>query len=125
MRTGNTRRPAACSFCKIREIKRILKTGGHFFRIYPFEDHLLSLKKIIYENVYLNKVKYDIPDGFELAERKEVRDILRINDKNDILNLFMMTPYYYKTSRTDQEKISSLTHLETEIEFGIDIYKKL
>lgn len=121
----------SCDIClsvfapyEIQEIKRILKKGGCFVRVYPLDEHLLSLKKIIYDNVYLNRVRYDIPDGFELAVRKEVRDVLRLNDKTDIMNLFMMTPYYYKTSRADQEKISGLDMLETEIVFGIDVYKK-
>ena len=36
----------------------------------------------------------------------------------------MMTPYYYKTSRIDQEKVMKIEKLSTEIEFGIDLYRR-
>ena len=39
-------------------------------------------------------------------------------------NLFMMTPYYYKTSIEDKKKLESLTTLETEIAFSLQIIQK-
>ena len=36
-----------------------------------------------------------------------------------------MTPYYYKTSREDQDKLLSLSQLETPIAFGIFLYEKI
>jgi 23S rRNA (guanine745-N1)-methyltransferase len=36
-----------------------------------------------------------------------------------------MTPYYYKTGAKDQEKLKALAALDTEIEFGIDVYRKI
>lgn len=109
----------------ISEIKRILKNGGHFIRVYPLEDHLLGLKKIIYDNVYENKLTEKNFDGFEKIAKKEIKNMLRLENNEDIINLFMMTPYYYKTSRADQEKIRGLTSLDTEIEFGIDVYRSI
>jgi 23S rRNA (guanine745-N1)-methyltransferase len=40
------------------------------------------------------------------------------------MNLFRMTPYFYKTGRDDQQKIENLDYLETETEFGISVYRK-
>jgi 23S rRNA (guanine745-N1)-methyltransferase len=47
-----------------------------------------------------------------------------LTEKEDIENLFKMTPYYYKTSREDAEKLLSLEKLETTVHFGIEIYEK-
>ena len=38
--------------------------------------------------------------------------------------LFMMTPYYYKTSRADQEKLEKLDTLSTNLDFGVFVMRK-
>ena len=40
------------------------------------------------------------------------------------MNLFAMTPYYYRTSREDAEKLKADSPITTEVEFDIDIYSK-
>ena len=35
-----------------------------------------------------------------------------------------MTPYYYKTSIQDKQKLAVLTQLSTEVEFILRIYEK-
>ena len=37
----------------------------------------------------------------------------------------MMTPYAYRTSREDRERVLSLSSVTTEVEFIIDVYEKL
>lgn len=108
----------------VSEIHRVLKDGGVWLRAYPLERHLLGLKSVIYEKPYLNDVDRTVSDGFELWNREEVKDRIYINGNEDIINLFSMTPYYYKTGRADQEKLDRIDSLETEIEFGIDLLIK-
>ena len=48
-----------------------------------------------------------------------------IQNADDIKNLFLMTPYYYKTSAEDQKKLENLNELITETEFLILVYKKI
>lgn len=111
-------------FCT-EEINRILKRNAVFIWVYPLENHLFSLKKLIYENVILNKLPDESIEGLKLIETHEVKDIIHLETNSDILNLFMMTPYYYKTSRSDQDKITKIDKINTEIEFGIDVYQRL
>ena len=42
----------------------------------------------------------------------------------DIQNLFMMTPYYYKTAREDQEKLKHIEKLDVTTQFRTVIYNK-
>lgn len=109
----------------IEEVRRILKPGAVFIKVYPLEKHLLSLKKLIYENVILNKVQIEEIEGLELIESYTIKDIIHLETNSDILNLFKMTPYYYKTGRSDQDKVAVIDELSTEIEFGIDVYRRL
>ena len=71
-----------------------------------------------------------VPEGrhvftdMSVLENMEMGAFLR-HDNREIESLFKMTPYYYKTSRTDQQKLEKLNSLTTEIEFCVLVYKKL
>ncbi len=108
----------------VSEIYRILNKGGYWLRAYPLERHLMDLKAMIYEKPYLNEVDRSIPYGFEVKEHSEIKEKIVVDGNEDIMNLFRMTPYYYKTSKTDQDKLNAVDRLETEIGFGIDLLKK-
>lgn len=107
------------------EIHRVLKSNGYRLRAYPLERHLMGLKDLIYEKPYLNEVERSAPDGFEIKEHVEIKEKIAVYGNEDIMNLFRMTPYYYKTGKSDQEKLYNIGSLETEIEFGIDLMKKV
>lgn len=106
------------------EYARVLKADGYLIKAVPLEMHLFGLKKSIYDNPYKNKEENIELKGFTVSEFKEIKYTLILESNDDIVNLFKMTPYYYKTSREDQAKLNSLEHLETEIEFGVIVYKK-
>ncbi len=106
------------------EFKRVLKKGGIMIMVIPSERHLIQLKEAVYDNPYLNEVKDFQLEGFTLAEHINVTDKISLDSTEDILNLFSMTPYYYKTGEEGHRKLSQLTSLETEIGFEILVYSK-
>lgn len=107
------------------EFKRVLKPSGILLRGVPMPEHLIELKKSIYDSVYLNKPFEKEIEGFELIEEKRITYTIEIDNNDDIKRLFMMTPYYYKTGKNDQEKIDRLLSLKTKLDFMILIYKKI
>ena len=94
-------------------------------RVIPLENHLFSLKKAVYENPLKNPEENTQTDGFELAEGQELKYTVTLGSNKEIENLFRMTPYYYKTSRSDQQKLEKLSELTTEVEFCVLVYKKV
>lgn len=114
------------SFAKIdeNEFLRVLKKGKYFFRILPGKDHLLGLKQVLYENVRLNEEKEKHLNGFDLIDEISTSDHISLNHQ-EINDLFMMTPYYYKTSNEAKERLMKLDYLETKIEFKILVYQKI
>ena len=106
------------------EFARVLRPGGILIRAVPAEDHLMGLKAAVYDKPYLNPRPEYSPDGFEEIGRMEIRDRLILEIKEDIADLFMMTPYYYKTGREDQQKLLSLSRLVTGISFCVFVMKK-
>ena len=106
------------------EFRRVLKKDGIFIMVIPGEEHLLGLKEAIYEEAYKNEVKDYALEGFELVHKAVVEDEILLKSQEDVKNLFMMTPYYYKTSQANKEKLDTLETLRTKIAFEILIYRK-
>ena len=106
------------------EFARVLKPGGRLICAVPLERHLWELKALIYDTPYENPAPSVELNGFTLAARQDLRYEIELNCSEDIVNLFKMTPYYYKTGVADQKKAESAEHLKTAIEFGVLVYRK-
>ena len=106
------------------EFSRVIKKDGFLIRTFVLKNHLFELKQAIYDNAYYNDEEDIEIDGFSLVETVKVKEKIKVTG-DDIENLFLMTPYYYKTSKQDQEKLKNLETLETTIEVMSAIYKKL
>lgn len=111
--------------CAANEFARVLKKGGRMIHVYPREKHLFELKKAIYDTPYENDVETAVLDGFHLISEKRLTYTFDLKTQDEIHKLFMMTPYYYKTSKTGQERAAALTSLSTTADFAIAEYEKL
>lgn len=116
----NTFSPLALS-----ETRRVLKTGGYFIMAIPDEMHLYDLKAVIYETPYKNAVADTALEGFELVLDEPLHYKIMLANPNVIADLFMMTPYAYRTRPSDREKVLGLERLECRIHFRIFVYKKI
>lgn len=110
-------------FCR-EEILRALKPGGVFLMAIPAARHLFELKAAIYDTPYENQVADTHIEGFSLISDRRISHRITLNSKEEIEALFSMTPYYYKTSPKDREKLSALEALETQSEFMLLVYRK-
>lgn len=108
-----------------KEFHRVLSDPGKMLLVIPGRDHLWELKQAIYQHPYKNEVKKYELEGFHLLKNREISFSLRLEDPEDIDSLFKMTPYYYKTSRQDQERLSRLTFLQTTAQFQLLLYEKV
>lgn len=110
-------------FCK-EEYSRVLKDNGYLIMAIPLEEHLWELKQAIYDNPYKNQVQTFEIEGFRLIEKSELKNKIVLNSNQEITDLFSMTPYHYKTSRKDKEKLESLDFLEVTTQFAVLLYQK-
>jgi len=106
------------------EFLRVLKDNGYLFSVIPGALHLIDLKRAIYETPYENEVADFAVEGFELVENVAVEKVIHLECNEDIMNLMSMTPYFYRTSARDIEKLKELPSLETLTQFNILVYKK-
>lgn len=107
------------------EFARVLKPGGLLLRVIPLELHLHELRQLVYESPYDNTVPELEAPGLELLGTEELKYTICIDGSDDISSLFMMTPYYYKTSAADQARLAEAQALTTRVEFGIVSYRAM
>jgi 23S rRNA (guanine745-N1)-methyltransferase len=110
--------------CAEKEFSRILKTDGILAVAWAGERHLWGLKQAIYKDTHINTQREDMPEYLEKTDEIRVRYDAHIESNENIMNLFAMTPYYWRTSVQDREKLAGLEQLDTEIDVMISIYRK-
>lgn len=107
------------------EFLRVLKSGGYLVEVIPGARHLYGLKAAVYDTPYENEVAEFVRTGYRLLDVEHLQDEITLNTPTDIQNLFLMTPYYYKTGKAEQERLKALQTLTTETEFYILVYQKI
>lgn len=105
------------------EVKRILKKDGIYVRVTPHMKHLHEFKQALYEEVYDNEVETIEDENLTLIEEIQVDDFISLQTSEDIEALFMMTPYYWKSSKRTSDIVHELKKLDTSISFEIQVYK--
>lgn len=107
------------------EVLRVLAPCGYFLMAIPAEEHLFGLKERIYDTPYKNTVGSKELRGFRLVREEELRFTISLDSPEDIRNLFMMTPYAYRTSSVGRERVFALNSLQLEAHFLLLLYRKL
>lgn len=113
--------------CAAEEFSRVLKPGGYLIVAGAGERHLEGLKSVIYDNVTKNETRADLPDipSLILEETARVSYDISIKQREHIMALFSMTPYYYRTSEAGRAALEAVEQLETIVDFDIFVYKKV
>ena len=108
----------------IEEFRRVLSPGGAFVYVVPSEKHLWELKQVLYDRPYENGVKREDYPGFRWLEAVPLRYSVHLDRSEDVMALFGMTPYAWKTPRAGVARLKALTELDTEIGFDIHVYER-
>lgn len=110
--------------CAEKEYARVLREDGVLVVAWAGEKHLLGLKRAIYDNAYDNVGRADLPTELEMISETHVEYGIELETNEQIMDLFSMTPYYWRTSPSDAHKLSEIQRLTTEIDVVISVYKK-
>lgn len=103
------------------EFRRIMRPNGKLIVAVPGARHLYSLKKLMYQEPEEIGLKGTVRKGFRLVKETGVNYNISIKEKQDIINLFKMTPY---SRHADIELISRNDELQTEVDINILVYEK-
>lgn len=104
-----------------QQFRRILKPSGRLIVAAPGPWHLYSFKQVLFENPDVIGQRGNVYEGFKLLEQCNVHCNILLKSKEDILNLFMMTPY---SRHAEKDVLESLSEYKTEVDFNIFVYQK-
>ena len=110
--------------CAEGEICRVLAPGGILVLVGAGERHLRGLKELLYDHPYLNEGRRYLPTGMTLLEKKRLTGEIEVKGREHLDALFSMTPYYWRTSERDRDKLLAVDELVTEYDFDIFIFRK-
>ena len=110
--------------CCESEFARVLKKNGYLILVGAGERHLMGLKQVLYENPYLNPGRADLPKEMKEIDRQRLQYTVTVEGEEAIEALFSMTPYYWRTSKADREKLEKVETLVTELDFDLFLYRK-
>lgn len=105
------------------ETRRILADDGILVVVSSGRDHLLEMRGLIYEDVHLSDSLPDTPEGFDLADRRNLTYRTTIENKADIASLFVMTPFYYKTTEAGRARLAEKETLDVTVDVNISVFR--
>ncbi len=109
--------------CVEEEYTRVLKNGGRLVIAAAGKTHLHGLKAALYDTVTENEERRDLPKNMQLCDSVSVTYEAEVKCE-DIWQLFMMTPYFYRTPREAAERLHTMESLKTVFDFEIRTYIK-
>lgn len=108
----------------IAEFARVLRPWGLFCYAVPSARHLWEMKEVLYQKPYENPVKREEYAGFLWRAVKEIRYTVNLEEQGDIMALFHMTPYAWKTPKEGIARLKELDRLHCQIGFDLHFYQK-
>ncbi|MGN1234711.1 MAG: putative RNA methyltransferase [Christensenellaceae bacterium] len=104
------------------EFLRVLRGTGRLVEVVPGQAHLIELKSRLYCTARENGEKAGI-GGFVLEGAEEIR-YERFVEKEDLLHLWDMTPYRYKTEAGAKEALAGTEGFAITFDFLVRTWKK-
>lgn len=87
------------------------------------KEHLIELRELIYDKVNISDSLPVGNDMFKSVGSTEIKYTAHIKSGEDIKNLFMMTPFYYKTTEEGRNRLYSRDSLDVTVNVNYTIFK--
>ena len=107
----------------LEQICRVLRVGGHFIMAIPERDHLYEMKCVLYDEPYRNEPTDTVIEGFTLIDSQRLTYRMELDGSEQIMALFSMTPYAYRTPREGLERLRQRETLSVTADFRLLVYR--
>ncbi|MBR9727780.1 23S rRNA (guanine(745)-N(1))-methyltransferase [Shewanella intestini] len=108
---------------KPQELQRVMKDNGIIITVSPGPKHHYALKEIIYDKPKLHPEDKLLIEGFDYLHQENLCYQLQLTDKQDLENFLNMTPYAWKLSDFQKQRLIE-KGLNCELDFKIEIHKR-
>ena len=101
-----------------------MRKNGLFFQVLAAQDHLLGLKKIIYDQLIFRE-KDTIPElpGFALLESIPIRFTFTV-EGSQVQNLFAMTPHLFRVSKAGADRLRETQSLTDTASCVLNVFRR-
>lgn len=109
------------------EAARILKKNGLFLVISSGREHLIELRRILYDEVRLTDFHPEAAPStpFTLLDRREISFPAELESPEDIGNLFAMTPFFHRVPERGRERLAALARLTVTARMELSLWQKM
>lgn len=107
------------------EVRRTLKDGGVLAVASSGAEHLMEMRRIIYDEVREADFTPTAAEGFEKISEESLTYPVCLSSPKEIEDLFMMTPFYYRTAEEGRARLLALDSLEVTVNVKITMFRKL
>lgn len=108
------------------EFARVLKPRGLLIMIDAGPDHLRELREIIYPTLKTPAPPNDqAPPGFSLLQRESLSCRIELDRQEQIADLLVMTPHFYRASPAGREKAAQLSRLTLTVDVRLQVWQRL
>ncbi len=135
---GTNRQPPVCAasvdvivcvfgFHSFEGFGKALKPGGKVILVEPGPDHLKELRQVIYSDVKRTEspdLPYAKELGFSLLDTVLLQFKTGDINKEQINNLLLMTPHFYRANKEGKEAASRLQKLDLSVDMVLSVWEK-
>ena len=107
------------------ETARVLKRDGKLIVASSGERHLFEMREVLYEEPREASGSVRCPEGFALEDEEMLSYRVTVDGNDAVRDLFFMTPFCYKTSIKDMEKLSSVNSLEVTVAVKLSVFGRI
>ena len=105
------------------EARRILMPGGVLAVVSSGRDHLIEMRRLLYDEVRQDDYRPQAPEGFTEAGRDETAFSVTLESREEIESLFMMTPFYYRSPAGGRERLLSRDGLTVTVRAAVSLFE--
>jgi 23S rRNA (guanine745-N1)-methyltransferase len=108
------------------DFRRVVRPGGVVLVGGPGEDHLFSLKELLYDTPAQHEPTPTLSaePGFELITTHRIRYKLMLRGPGQVANLLTMTPFYWSAGQETRGRLADLDTLDTEADVVVHAYRR-
>jgi 23S rRNA (guanine745-N1)-methyltransferase len=108
------------------DFRKVVKPGGVVLVGGPGEEHLFSLKELLYDRPAHHEPEATLADepGFELIDTSTIRYPLSLRGPGQVANLLLMTPFFWSVEDSARARLAALDTLDTEVDVVVHAYRR-
>jgi 23S rRNA (guanine745-N1)-methyltransferase len=112
----------------VEEFWRVLRQDGMLVTVTPGPQHLNGLRKVIYakdaREHAASTITREAGSRFSLSSEERITYLVELQNREAIMDLLAMTPYYWNIDRATMARVEALDRLALDVDVEIRTFRK-